>query len=77
MGWWEVRIEEWIASRGRRQEKGGHSISGPFSVGTTEWVLARGENIYKGDKETQRIQYSIRAMTVYLVPRIIIVIPTA
>ena len=70
MGWWEVRIEEGIASRGRRQEKGGHSICGPFSVGTTEWVLARGENIYKGDKETQRIQYSIRAMTIYLVPRI-------
>ena len=48
MGWWEMKIEEGIASRGRRQEKGGHCISGPFSVGTTEWVLERGENIYKG-----------------------------
>ena len=26
----------------KKQGKGGHSICGPFSVGTTEWVSERG-----------------------------------
>ena len=44
----EVRIEEGIVQKGRRQAiNGGHSISGSFSVDRTEWVS---EYLQRGDE---------------------------